>query len=51
MYFFSISFKANEQKGKLMHNQSINSFHKNDNFATIPFQRKEDFMTLSFLKK
>jgi len=51
MYFFSISVNVNEQKGKLMHNQSINSFHKNDDFARISFQRKEEFMTLFFSKK
>ena len=51
MYFFSISFNVNEQKGKLMHDRLINSFHKNDDFVTIYFQGKEDFTTLSFSKK
>ena len=50
MYFFSISLNVNEQKGKLMHNQSIKSFHKNDDFATIFLQGKEEFTTLSFSK-
>ena len=36
------------QKGKLMHNRSINSFHKNDDFATISFQGKEDFTHFHF---
>lgn len=51
MYFFSISLNVNEQKGKLMHNRSINSFHKNDNFATISFQGKEDFTILFVFKE
>ena len=51
IYFFSISLNVNEQKGKLMHNWSINSFHKNDDFVTICFQRKEDCTTLLFSKK
>ena len=39
------------QKGNLMHKRSTDSFHKNDDFATISFQGKEDFTTLSFSKK
>lgn len=46
-----ISFQFPLIKGKLMHNRSINPFHKNDDFATIYFQGKEDFMSLLFSKK